>query len=146
MFRTTVILTPGACWGSCELPVLHRFDGIGWIGWIRGCVQICSKLRPLSKLSVRRLQNRCTVIIFHQKHQKTYYFLHIFDQPRSQARAHGPGPRPSLGPGAHQVPGPGPCSRAQRSHSLRPGPMVARAQIIYSNSRSTAIGRLLLVE
>ena len=107
-----------------------------------GCNHFCSKLIPLSKLSVRRLQNCCTFVIFHQKHQNTYYFLHIFDQPRSQARAHGPGPRPSLGPGAHQVPGPGPCSRAQGYHSLRPGPIATRAQNIYTNSLTTAIGRL----
>ena len=25
--RTSVILTPGACWGSCELRVLPHFDG-----------------------------------------------------------------------------------------------------------------------
>ena len=48
-FRTTVILTPGACPGGSEL---HSVSWICLIRTIRCGVQICSNLRPLSKLSV----------------------------------------------------------------------------------------------
>ena len=35
---------------------LHSIDRIRWIRWIRWSVHFCSNLRPLSKLSVRRLE------------------------------------------------------------------------------------------
>ena len=55
LFRTTVIFTPGACPGGSELHSVSRIRGIHGIRGIRGIrgrVQICSNLRPLSKLSV----------------------------------------------------------------------------------------------
>ena len=54
---------------------MHRFDGIAGIGWICGCVQICSKLRPLSKLSVLTFKNRRTFQKSDVQKQKVFDYL-----------------------------------------------------------------------
>ena len=85
---------------------------------------------------IEMLNFRCTVLLFGP-------WAHKVPGPGPGSRAqvaHGPGPVLGLGRGALQVPALSLRSQAQVAY--RPGHMVARAQNIYSNSRSTAIGRL----